>query len=309
MLDSPVEITKAEIDSVLHDFDMSLSGYIPESTVSQLNAAEKEFAISEEDKYFEEMFYISEKVFVQTEGAFDPTVLPLMKLWGFLMETEHIPSDKEIDSVLTFIGFSPNNKYVFTAGCGESGPVFIKKNSKLQLDFNAIAQGYSVDVLANFIRNKGVKNFYIEIGGEIYVEGKNPEGKPWRLGVDKPVADNNGKEQRVISAVISVTNKGIATSGNYRKFYKKDGRIFAHTMNPKTGRPAENELLSVTVVAKNAAIADGMATAFMVMGLEKAKAYLKSKDKDKLDVLFIYTNQDNSLQSYASEGMKAMMEK
>lgn len=288
---------------------MSLSGYIPESHISKLNASNGIYSFPKGEKYFEEVYYLSEKVFNQTDGAFDPTVLPLMKLWGFLKETDHIPNDKEIDSTLTFIGFKPNDKYVYTAGCSEAGPTFIKKESRLKLDFNAIAQGYSVDVLADFIRSKGAKDFYIEIGGEIYVEGKNPEGNPWRLGIDKPVAGNDGEKQRVISAVISVTNKGVATSGNYRKFYKKDGRIYAHTMNPKTGRPAENELLSVTVVAKNTAIADGMATAFMVMGLKEAKEYLKTKDKDQLEVLLIYTDADNNLQSFASEGMKRMMEK
>lgn len=309
IVDGPTTVTKKEIDSILHDFDLSLSGYIPESTVSQLNNAVKTFAVSKRDPYFTKVFYLSERLKIDTEGAFDPTVYPLMELWGFLKNRENIPTDQEIDSVMQFVGWNEPENFSYYVGCGESkANVFVKKDPRVKLDFNAIAQGYSVDVLADFLRKKGCKNFYVEIGGEIYVEGKNPDGKAWRLGVDKPVATNDGKKQRVISAVISVSNKGIATSGNYRKFYKKGGKIFAHTLDPKSGRPAENELLSATVVAKSAAIADGMATAFMVMGLQKSKEYLKSKDKDGLEVLFIYTDEEKNLKSYVSEGMKEIIE-
>jgi FAD:protein FMN transferase len=311
IVDSPVEISKEEIDSILHDFDLSLSGYISESTVSRFNAEKSSLAIAETDKYFISCFQLSRKVFNQTTGAFDPSVLPLMKIWGFLKDQENIPSQSEIDSVLHIIGFSheqvsllDERQVEFKAGYQW---LVKKKDERINLDFNGIAQGYAVDVLADYIRKKGCKNFYVEIGGEIYVEGKNPEGKEWRLGVDKPEASNDGKNQRVISAVISVTNKGIATSGNYRKFYEKGGKIYAHTLDPHTGRPAENELLSVTVVAKSAAIADAFATAFMVMGLEKSKEYLKSKDVDKLEVLFIYAGEGNALKSHTTDGMEQML--
>ncbi len=284
---------------------MSLSGYIPESSLSIFNCEDGYYTLSVKDHYFLTCLELSEKVFKQTDGAFDPTVLPLMKIWGFLKESDNIPSQTEIDSTLDFVGFEKGR--LWNQENAENKNELVKYDPRLSFDFNAIAQGYSVDVLADFLRKKGCKNFYVEIGGEIYVEGKNQEGKDWKLGVDKPVSTNDGKKQRVISAVISISNKGIATSGNYRKFYEKEGKIYAHTLNPKTGRPAENELLSVTVVAKNTAIADGMATAFMVMGLEKSKEYLKSKDKDGLEVLFIYTGEGNALKSFASIGMQEMM--
>lgn len=284
---------------------MSLSGYIPESTVSIFNSEDGYFTIPENDHYFMPCLEVSKDIYSKTDGAFDPTVLPLMRLWGFLENFEKIPSEKEIDSTLNFVGFEKGK--LWNQEDNSNKKELVKYDPRLNLDFNAIAQGYSVDVLADFLRKKGCKNFYVEIGGEIYVEGKNPDGKAWRLGVDKPVATNDGKKQRVISAVISVSNKGIATSGNYRKFYEKGGKIFAHTLDPKTGRPAENELLSATVIAKSAAIADGMATAFMVMGLQKSKEYLQSKDKDGLEVLFIYTNEGKNLKSFVSEGMKGML--
>lgn len=251
-------------------------------------------------------FELSEKIGYKTDGIFDPTVLPLMELWGFLKDGNKLPSQHEIDSVKEFVGF--NNPSLHSIGGKGKNISIVKNDPRLRYDFNAIAQGYSVDVLADYLKLKGHKNFYVEIGGEIYVSGHNPEGLPWRLGVDKPVASNDGKTKRVISAVINIENSGIATSGNYRKFYKKDGKIYAHTLNPKTGYPAENELLSVTVIAKSAAIADGMATAFMAMGLSGSKEYLKNNDDDNLEVLFIYRGEGNTIESYATKGMKVKMD-
>ncbi len=285
---------------------MSLSGYIPNSTISNLNQSTGDFIVPAKDFYFMECFELSEKIANKTSGIFDPTVLPLMELWGFLKDSEKLPSQHEIDSVKTFVGFT--NQALFSVFNKDKGILIQKNDPRLRFDFNAIAQGYSVDVLANYLKQKGHKNFYVEIGGEIYVSGHNPDGKPWRLGVDKPVASNDGKTKRVISAVINIENGGIATSGNYRKFYKKDGKIYAHTLNPTTGYPAENELLSVTVLAKNAAIADGMATAFMAMGLDKSKEYLRKNEDDKLEALFIYRGEENTIESFATKGMKGKMD-
>lgn len=299
------EIFKKDIDSILHDFDMSLSGYVSESVVSKFNSSPKGiYPIPENDAYFINCFYLAEGIFNRTDGAFDPTVLPLMKLWGFLKTTEYIPTQSQIDSTLSFVGFESKKHYLDLAGCDDLAFRIKKNDSRFQLDFNAIAQGYSVDVVADYLKSKGCENLYVEIGGEIYVEGKNPEGNSWRLGVDKPVAGNEGTKQRVVSAVIGLEKGGIATSGNYRKFYEKDGKIYAHTINPKTGHPAENEILSATVIAKSTAIADGMATAFMVMGLEKTKEFLKTKNTDSLEVLIIYSGQKNELKSWTTEEME-----
>jgi len=306
LLDDKQEVKKSSIDSLLHAFDLSLSGYIPNSTVIAFNNAKAEFAVPQTDDYFLPCFELSRKVSEKTDGAFDPTVLPLMNIWGFLKDVSKLPTTEQIDSVKEFIGFE--NPDLFSLEKKNNGLVFIKNDPRLQFDFNAIAQGYSVDIIADYLKLKGHKNFYVEIGGEIYVSGHNAEGKPWRLGVDKPVSTNDGKSKRIISAVINLSEGGIATSGNYRKYYEKNGKIYAHTLDPKTGHPAENELLSATVIAESAAIADGMATAFMVMGLEKAKEYLKIKDEDRLDVLFIYRGEGNTIESYATKGMEEKMD-
>ena len=228
-----------------------------------------------------------------------------MELWGFLKDTERLPTQIQVDSTLAFVGFTEKELWKLEKN-GENYN-FIKNDPRLKLDFNAIAQGYSVDVIGDYLRKKGCKNFYIEIGGEIVVAGNNSEGSAWRIGIDKPVSSNSGKGDRVISAVLSVQNKGIATSGNYRKFYKKDGKIYAHTLNPKTGHPAENELLSTTVVADNAAEADGMATAFMVMGLSESKRFLTNHPE--YEAFFIYTEKENKIGSFATKGMTKMLEK
>jgi thiamine biosynthesis lipoprotein len=306
LLENKQEIKKESIDSLLHAFDLSLSGYIPNSSVTAFNSATNEYVVPATDFYFLPCYELSKKVCERTNGAFDPTVLPLMKIWGFLKDDTKLPTQTQIDSIKNFIGFqNPSLYHVTKKG---TNVVFVKNDPRLQFDFNAIAQGYSVDVVADYLKLKGYKNFYVEIGGEIYVSGHNSEGNPWRLGVDKPVPSNDGKNKRIISAVINLSEGGIATSGNYRKFYKKDGKIYAHTLDPISGYPAENELLSATVVAKSAAIADGMATAFMAMGLEKAKEYLKTKDKDQLEALFIYRGEGNTIDSYATRGMEEMMD-
>lgn len=307
LLDKKQSVTKANIDSILQNFDLSLSQYIPNSTVSLLNnSSVGDFHIPNNDFYFMECYNLASKICKKTEGIFDPTVLPLMELWGFLHQGKNLPSQREIDSVQEFIGF--RNPALHSVTSKGKNIIITKNDSRLKFDFNAIAQGYSVDVLADYLQLKGYKNFFIEIGGEIFVSGHNPEGNFWRLGVDKPIISNDGKFKRVISAVIKLKNGGVATSGNYRKFYEKNGKIYAHTLNTKTGYPAENTMLSATVIAKSTAIADGMATAFMAMGLEKAKQYINSMDNDHLEVLFIYSGNDKKLDSFANQRMKARMD-
>ncbi len=300
IVDAPTQIDKDDIDSLLRDFDLSLSGYIHESTVSQFNAEANQFVVPQNDKYFIPCLELSMRIFEETNGAFDPTVLPLMEIWGFLKDGKNIPSQNQIDSTLRFVGFQSGKLWRWNK---EIAPLtLVKLHPNLQFDFNAIAQGYSVDVIGSYLRQKGCLNFYVEIGGEIYVSGKNPDGKAWRLGVDKPVSTNIGDKKRVISAILEVQDRGVATSGNYRKFYEKNGKIYAHTLNPKTGKPAENELLSATVIGPSVGAADGVATAIMVMGLEKAKAFLRKYPE--YDALLIYTDAKNELFSFSTAGME-----
>ena len=177
---------------------------------------------------------------------------------------------------------------------------FTKKDKRVKLDFNAIAQGYAVDVLAEFIREKGYSNFYIELGGEVYVSGLNRENQKWKIGIDTPVSSS---KERSISEVLSISNEAIATSGNYRKFYEVKGKKYAHTIDPKTGLQVTHNLLSATVIAKDCATADGFATAFMVMGKEKTIAFLKQNRDLGLTVYLIY-NEKGSMKSYASDSSK-----
>jgi thiamine biosynthesis lipoprotein len=171
------------------------------------------------------------------------------------------------------------------------------------LDFNAIAQGYSVDVIANFLADQGIENYMVEIGGEVKVRGKNDKNKLWRIGIDKPVEN---EAERTLEAVVNLENQSLATSGNYRKFYEKDGVKYSHTLNPKTGYPVRHSLLSATVITDNCALADAYATVFMVVGIDKAKEIL-AKNK-KIKAVLIFENENKELETYMSEELVNFIE-
>lgn len=265
-------ISKEQIDSLLARFDQSLSTYDSNSVLSKLNEGGERFNVPESDVYLIPCLKLSQQIYNLTSGAFDPTVFPLIKAWGFFKEMDNIPSTAEIESLLNFVGFDKIEL---------QNRVITKKDGRIALDFNAIAQGYSVDVVSAFLEEKGVLNYFVEIGGEIRVKGFNPEGNKWRVGVDVPT-ENPKEDVRELQDVLEISDCGIATSGNYRKFYIKDGKKYAHTLNPKTGMPAETDLLSATVIAKTAGEADGLATAFMVMGTSKTKKWLASHPEIKV---------------------------
>lgn len=297
-------ITKLEIDNLLKEFDEALSGYIPNSILSKLNACNGSISLQDPHGYFRECYELSQAIYEQTNGLFDPSVYPLVKGYGFITGESTPLADNEIDSLLDFVGFKHDSLH--SISFASNAIEYTKKTQGFKLDFNAVAQGYSVDVLADYFESKGVKNYYIEIGGEVRVKGKNREGIAWKIGVDSPVQDKN---ERVITEVLHLTDKGIATSGNYRKFYVKDGKKYAHTFNPKTGRPVEHNMLSATVIAKTAGEADAYATAFMVMGMDEAKAFVENHPELNLDVLFISSDSDNKLSSFKSEGFKKYLSK
>lgn len=265
-------ISKESIDSLLTGFDASLSTYVSSSLISSINNPVLSFKIPDSDLYFIRCFQLSKKINAVTNAAFDPTIFPLIKAWGFFKEMDRVPEAHEIDSLLKFTGFDKMEL---------KDRLITKMDQRVSLDFNAIAQGISVDVLSEYLESKGVENYFVEIGGEIRVKGLNPEGEKWRIGVDVP-SENPKEEVREIQDILEVSNCAIATSGNYRKFYIKDGKKYAHTLNPKTGMPAENDLLSATVIASTAGEADGLATAFMVMGTNETKAWLKQHPEIKV---------------------------
>lgn len=294
------KIVKEDIDSILHDFDLLLSTYIDSSTISAINNAGESTTYIFDDTigYFIDCYQTSERVFELTNGAFDPTVFPLVEAWGFFKEDAPIPTEREIDSLLEFVGF---DKGLHSCMIASPRVAFSKMNASFRLDFNAIAQGLSVDVLANYLNDQGVKDYYLEIGGEIVLRGKNRENKKWRIGIDSP-EQQEGK--RVLDNVVSVSNKAIATSGNYRKFYIKDGVKYAHTIDPKTGKPVQHSLLSATVIANSCAEADAYATAFMVMGVEKSMDFVKKNPKLGLEIYLLYDDGNGSIERKMTKGFK-----
>lgn len=298
-----LNVTKTEIDSVLKKFDASLSTYLPKSTISLLNASEKEFHFKDESGFFKTCYTNSLKVYEETNGNFDPSVFPLIEGWGFFEKMDTPLSQAEIDSLLSFVSFEPGKHYQIAMK--DDSVHFSKSDPRFKLDFNAIAQGQSIDVLFDFIKNKGHKNFYIELGGELRVLGKNREGVDWKVGIDTPSELNTGTVDRSISGVLHLKNKAVATSGNYRNFYEKDGRKFAHTLHPKTGYPVSHSLLSATVITNECGIADAFATAFMVVGLEESKRIMANSSFD-LEVVFIFENNKGELEFYISEGAKEL---
>jgi thiamine biosynthesis lipoprotein len=310
IVNDKIDITFNEIENILHQFDLALSSYIPKSILSQLNSASAgEFVYRDTLNYFNRCLKQSQQIYQLTNGAFDPTVYPLVDGWGFMKDLKNVPDSSEVDSLLRLVGF--NNSYHFTFKPSKSDSILeksyiIKRTPNAKLDFNAIAQGLSVDVIYEELEKRGAKNFFVEIGGEIRVKGKNAEGHYWRIGIDKPI-EKSTANSREIQEIVEVKNKAIATSGSYRKFYEKDGIKYSHTLNPKTGYPVTHSLLSVTVVADNCALADGLATAFMVMGPDKTVKFIKSEVIENIEVYLIFNNTKGRIETYQSKGFKQLI--
>ncbi len=290
-LDKQGRNMQREVDSLLVVFSNALSTYIPESEISRFN---REALHKYESPFFYPVLLKSKEVFKATGGAFDPTIGPIVNAWGFGPEGPQTPNDGQVDSLLHIVNFD-SIFFDSVAVC--------KMMKGMQLDFNAIAQGYSVDVVADFLKAKGIEHMFVEIGGEAYAKGYNERGHHWRIGINTPSEDQ--EEQKQVQAVVSLNNQSIATSGNYRRFYEKDGVKYAHTISPVTGRPVQHSLLSTSVFAPDCMTADAYATAFMVIGLEKAKEILAKEEG--LDAYFIYSDANGKIQTWTSPGMKAQI--
>jgi thiamine biosynthesis lipoprotein len=282
---------------LLKQFDLALSGYISNSTLSKFNQSE-DYLIIDEDVYFRTCYAMSMDVFERTQGLFDPSVFPLVKAWGFFKSMENPPRKKAIDSIMQFTGFKQGLHHDLL------GDSLVKLHPSFELDFNAIAQGQSVDELARILRTKGHENFFIEVGGEIVVEGLNDDDTPWVIGIDMPTEDNSGGQVRVLENYIHLSKGGLATSGNYRKYYVKDGRKYSHTLNPLTGYPVDHNLLSATVIAPNAAIADAYATVFMVMGVDKTMQFVQENKDLNLAVYLLYENENGRVARASNQLMQ-----
>lgn len=278
---------RSDVEKVLHDFDMSLSLYKDSSILSKVNRNENVNV----DSYFAQAFRKSEEISKLTDGAFDITVGPLVKAWGFGPDAHKNFSETKRDSLLKLVGMDKVKI---------SGGKVIKSDPAINLDFNAIAQGYSVDVIYDFLSSKGIKSFLIEIGGEVRVKG-DKHGILWRIGIDRPSDDNNipGND---LQAVISLKDRSLATSGNYRKFYVENGIKYSHTIDPRTGYPAKNQLLSATILAGDCATADGIATACMVFGKDRTIEFLGFHPE--YDGFLVFSDEKGNFKTWTSTNLE-----
>ena len=279
---------KPEIEAELKRFDQSLSPFNDSSVISRVNRNEELVT----DSFFQTCFNRSMEISRETEGAFDITVAPLANAWGFGFKKGTFPDSLMIDSLLQFTGYEKVKL--------ENGKV-IKQDPRKMLSCSAVAKGYSVDVVAHLLDRKGIKNYMVDIGGEVVVKGKNATGDLWRIGINKPYDDSLTVKQD-IQTILNLTDVGMATSGNYRNYYYKDGKKYAHTIDPRTGYPVQHSILSSTVVAEDCMTADALATSFMVMGLEEAEKFCKANPM--IDAYFIYSGENGEFKTYYTDGMK-----
>lgn len=285
--DDPKDL-KPDIDSILRDLDLSLSTWAKSSIISRINRNESGVAV---DNYFRDVFLKSTEISEKTGGVFDVTVGPLVNAWGFGPARKLAIDSLTIDSLRSFVGYK-----MLTL---ENDQV-IKAKRGITIDFNAIAQGYSVDVLAAYLETHGIINYLVELGGELIAKGTK-KNEHWTVGIDQP--NEQQGEERKLQAIVELNDRALATSGNYRKFYEEDGKKYAHIINPETGYPAKQDILSATVLADDAMSADAYATAFMIMGLDRAKEFLQKNKDLNLDVFFVY-EEKGKWKTYQSEGLR-----
>ncbi len=280
-----------EVDSLLKVWNESLSTYIPDSEISRFN---QDSCFAFESKYFYPVLASSKRVYESTGGAFDPTVGPLVNAWGFGPDDPNYPDSSKVDSLKNFIGFS-NITFDEENVC--------KSVQGVQLDFSAIAKGYAVDVVAEFLKSKGIENLLVEIGGELICFGDKGNDNPWVAGIEDP--DVEIEEQKLL-AKISLKDRAMATSGNYRNYYIKDGVKYSHTINPSTGYPIQRNILSATVFAEDCMTADAYATAFMVLGVEGAKKVLTNTNG--IEAFLVYSDEKGAISHFSTDDITPLIE-
>lgn len=284
---------KPQVDSLLVVFNESLNTYITNSEISRFNKTD---SFKFDLPYFLPAVKVSRRIYDETDGAFDPSIGPLIDAWGFGPGTQVGPDSSHIDSLKQFIGY---DKIQFDEHD------ITKSDNRTTISFSASAKGYGVDVVANFIQSKGIDNYFVEIGGEVVVSGKNLErNSPWVVGILDP---NSDEMNQFAYAQVALDNKAMATSGNYFNYHIIDGVKYGHTISPATGYPIQHNLLSASVFADDCQTADALATAFMVMGKEKSMEFLR--DHSEYDAYLIFSNPDGTLGDFATEGIKPFIKK
>ena len=282
-----------EIKTALQEVDNALSPYNKQSIITKINHNEDTTL----NEHFTHVFELAQKVSTQTDGAFDITVAPLVNAWGFGFKHSIEIDETTIDSLRQFVGY---RKIAL-----ENGKI-TKEDPRLMLDCSSIAKGYGVDRVTSLLKEKGVQHYMVDIGGEVALKGKSPRMKTWRIGINKPIEDSLSINQE-LQTILEISDIGMATSGNYRKFYYKDGKRYAHTIDPRLGHPVQHNILSATVIARDCTTADAYATAFMVMGLEKAKAFCE--EHPELNAYFICSGEGEHYEIYYTPGMERFIVK
>ena len=287
---------KAKIDSRLENIEQRMSIYLPESEISRFNAlqsTEKKQRLS--DDLFE-VLRVGKQLYSETKGAWDGTVKPLVDLWGFgsTEKKTSVPEKERIERMVGEIGFH----HIELSDTGEVR----KKKTPLSLDLGSIAKGYAVDQVAELIRRDGVDDFLVEIGGEVYASGFRKDRRKWRVGVNRP---NKGAALNSLAGIVELRDRAMATSGDYRNYFEVDEKTYSHILDPRTGYPTANNVVSVSITAPTCILADGLATAVMVMGPEKGLALIESLVA--VEAFIIVRNQGGLFEAFASQGFKIKM--
>ena len=278
-----------EIDSIFHAVDVSVNLWVDTSVISKVNRNEDVTL----DSIFIDNFNIAQEAARRSDGYFDPTISPIVAAWGFSYKHGDSITPQLIDSLKQLVDYRKVRI--------ENGMV-VKENPAMTLDFNAIAQGYTSDLIASFLGSRGIKNYLVDTGGEIMARGNKPNGQPWIVGIEKP-ADNWDSEQ-VVHTRIALRDKGLVTSGSTRKYVERNGKRYSHCIDPNTGYPVEHQVLSVTVMANSSVWADALASICMVMGMEKSLPLIESMDD--VEAYYIYVNEKNELETFATEGFSVI---
>lgn len=278
-----------KIDKRMQEFNGSLSTFDPNSVISRINNNDDSVRT---DAFFESMFNEALKVSTITGGAFDITVAPLVNAWGFGFGNHDTTAIPDVQSFLAYTGYGKIRM---------EDHRIIKSDRRIMLDASAIAKGQASDVIGQLLESEGCVNYMVEIGGEVACKGVNPKGKPWQIGIDKP-SDDPADENKELQTIVGISGVGLATSGNYRQFYYKDGKKYAHTIDPRTGFPVDHNLLSATVIAPSCMQADAFATAFMVLGVDSSLTVCDQVPD--MECYLIYTDKKGAYQVAYTEGFK-----
>lgn len=270
---------ETEIDSIFREVDNAVSLWNENSIIRKVNRNEDIVV----NQIFKDNFEWARKASEFSDGAFDATIGPLVSAWGFHYKKELEMTPAIVDSIRQLVGYQKVQIV---------DDRVVKENPNMTLDFNAVAQGYTTDLIGKFLETKGVYNYLVDVGGEIYAKGTKPNGEMWTIGIEKPA--ENFDSERAVQITLELKDKGIVTSGNYRKYIEKGGVRYSHSIDPKMGYPVEHSLLSATVIADNASWADCLATICMIVGKEKASKLLEGQG---IEAYFIFVDEDGTIRT------------